>query len=205
MNVEPGQPEHSKALVRLELNADQTAVVTPLIHRARQQVGPTGGSRSFAPSIVFGEVDLPWFDASNPDKDMTRAEFRCGVVWLHDHLSMETGGSGNCGSDRIHLHPCRCRCGADDHLLRHSDEYSRSGDDPGISDSSRYKPDWGEYRDPHIEHHNAIHRGGSNVLTGDMELSPHKLRLPMAAQRSYHLGRDRLNLHGGVRGSRGND
>jgi hypothetical protein len=80
MNAESRLPEHPKALVRLELNPEQTAVVAPLIHRARQQVGPTGGSRSFAPSIVFGEVDLPWFDASNPDKDMTRAEFRCGVV-----------------------------------------------------------------------------------------------------------------------------
>ena len=80
MNAESPQPEHSKAQVRLELNADQTEVVASLIRRARQQVGSTGGSRSFAPSIVFGEVDLPWFDASNPDKDMTRAEFRCGVV-----------------------------------------------------------------------------------------------------------------------------
>ena len=68
------------ALVRLQLSLEQTAMVEPLIRRARQQVGPTGGSRSFAPSIVFGEVDMPWFDASNPDKDMMRAEFRCGVV-----------------------------------------------------------------------------------------------------------------------------
>ena len=68
------------ALVRLQLSLEQTAMVEPLIRRARQQVGPTGGSRSFAPSIVFGEVDMPWFDASDPDKDMMRAEFRCGVV-----------------------------------------------------------------------------------------------------------------------------
>ncbi|XHR30384.1 MAG: DNA polymerase [Chthoniobacteraceae bacterium] len=68
------------ALLRLQFSPDQTAVVTPLIREARQLVGPTGESRTFAPSVIFGEVDLPCFDPALPHKDMARAEFRCGVV-----------------------------------------------------------------------------------------------------------------------------
>jgi hypothetical protein len=68
------------ALLRLELSPDQTVVVAPLVRQARQLVGPTGESRTFASSIVFGEVDMPHFDPGSPGKDMTRAEFRCGIV-----------------------------------------------------------------------------------------------------------------------------
>lgn len=79
-NAKTEQHKNSMALLRLELSPDQTAVVAPLIHQARQLVGPTGESRTFASSLVFGEVDLPWFDPASPNKDMTRAEFRCGLV-----------------------------------------------------------------------------------------------------------------------------
>ncbi len=68
------------ALLRLELSPDQTAAVAPLIREARQLIGPTGESRTFAPSVIFGEVDLPCFDPALPHKDMTRAEFCCGIV-----------------------------------------------------------------------------------------------------------------------------
>ncbi len=80
MTAEAQTPQPSKTFVRLELSPQQTAVVAPLIRRARELVGPSGESRTFAPSIVFGEVDLPWFDPVSPAKDMTQAEFRCGIV-----------------------------------------------------------------------------------------------------------------------------
>ena len=68
------------AMLALQLTAEQTATVAPLIQRARKSVGPTGERRCSAPSVVFGELDFPFFDHLQPGKDLSRAEFRCGMV-----------------------------------------------------------------------------------------------------------------------------
>ena len=65
---------------KLQLSPEQTAFVDPLIRTARERIGPTGERRTFAPAVVFGEVDYPSFNAREPEKDIARAELRCGVV-----------------------------------------------------------------------------------------------------------------------------